>query len=105
MPQQCGDDVQNTVASIQAASDSEDDGEEAIMVRAFFRPLDPKSAEEYRNRQEEKKQKKEERRMVRGRLSEARPPRVQGCGKSRVGLLMDLWKFMVGRRDGWRNHK
>ena len=54
---------------------------------------------------EEKKQEKEERRMVRGRLSEARPPRVQGCGKSRVGLLMDLWKFMVGRRDGWRNHK
>ena len=53
----------------------------------------------------EKKQVKEERRMVRGRLSEARPPRVQGCGKSRVGLLMDLWKFMVGRRDGWRNHK
>ena len=28
----------------------------------------------------------------------ARPPRVQGCGKSRVCLLMDLWKFMVGRR-------
>ena len=54
---------------------------------------------------EEKKREKEERRMVRGRLSEARPPRVQGCGKSRVGLLMDLWKFMVGRRDGWRNHK
>ena len=66
--------------------------------------------EERRRKQEKekrgkKKQKKEERRMVRGRLSEARPPRVQGCGKSRVGLLMDLWKFMVGRRDGWRNHK
>ena len=65
-----------------------------------------KGGEKAREREEgEKKQEKEERRMVRGRLSEARPPRVQGCGKSRVGLLMDLWKFMVGRRDGWRNHK
>ena len=65
-----------------------------------------KGGKKAREREEgEKKQEKEERRMVRGRLSEARPPRVQGCGKSRVGLLMDLWKFMVGRRDGWRNHK